>query len=119
MEGADKSTDKFENWAIPGLFILYIRLWSLLTSFTNIADDWIRTADLLCWKILLYELSNHHRLKCMFFGKTNLKLKAFYAWKIVSESDVKLRDKGWQFFVEEDTNNKKVKNYLERMEETR
>ena len=24
------------------------------------ANDWIRTADLWCWKRLLYQLSHHH-----------------------------------------------------------
>ena len=26
----------------------------------NFADDWIRTADLWCWKQLLYQLSHNH-----------------------------------------------------------
>ena len=52
-----KCLSEFKNWAIPGLFIFHFHLFN--TFLVNkIADDWIRTWDLWCWKQLLYTLIN-------------------------------------------------------------
>ena len=50
----------FFKWAIPGLF-LFIFVFSVqLIVHTNFANDWIRTADPLCLKQLLYQLRHNH-----------------------------------------------------------
>ena len=50
--------------AIPGLFFLFIFVFSIMLIVNNInikfADDWIRTADLWYQKRPLYQLSHNH-----------------------------------------------------------
>ena len=52
------------QWAIPGLFFLYFRLFLVQLAWNKywikVADNWIRTVDLWYQKRPLYQLSHNH-----------------------------------------------------------
>ena len=70
-DGIFNSECILKNWAIPGLFFLYFRLFNTVDSKQmfdkSFANDWIRTADLWCRRRPLYQLSNNQCLNISTF----------------------------------------------------
>ena len=67
------------NWATPTALSFFPRrhfLWMLQIKISIFADDWIRTMDLWCCKLPLYQLSHNHCPKCLYFSLVALSLNA-------------------------------------------
>ena len=54
--------DRRSNIFLSGPFLVFLRLFNPADRKQKFADDWIRTADLWCWKQPLDQLSHNHCL---------------------------------------------------------